>query len=249
MFGLDNWVASFSDGATLALVCLVAVVLGLRHATDPDHLAAVTTLIAGTPRARHRRGRPARALPGASATRRRLFAFGLPIVLFQSYLPEPRRRRRAETTVGARDRRCSAVSLLLRWHRGAFHTHRPSRPGARARRCRRSGSASSTGWAAARASASCCWPRSTTGRSRSRRSGCSRSAPRSRWRRSRPASASRSAAGASAASSPPSRRCWGCVSLSFGVWYALGALQRRPLLFLDGDVIPMPMSRPTPWTR
>ena len=48
MFGLDQWVASFSDGATLALVCLVAVVLGLRHATDPDHLAAVSTLIAGT---------------------------------------------------------------------------------------------------------------------------------------------------------------------------------------------------------
>ena len=29
-------------------VAAVATVLGLRHATDPDHLAAVTTLIAGT---------------------------------------------------------------------------------------------------------------------------------------------------------------------------------------------------------
>jgi hypothetical protein len=29
-------------------VLLVAILLGLRHATDPDHLAAVTTLVAGT---------------------------------------------------------------------------------------------------------------------------------------------------------------------------------------------------------
>jgi len=46
MFGLDNWIAHFSDGATLLIVIGIAVVLGLRHATDPDHLAAVTTLIA-----------------------------------------------------------------------------------------------------------------------------------------------------------------------------------------------------------
>src|SRR4029453_8689653 len=49
MFGLDDWIASFSDGATLAVVAAVAVVLGLRHATDPDHLAAVSALIAGAP--------------------------------------------------------------------------------------------------------------------------------------------------------------------------------------------------------
>ena len=47
MLGLDSWVAGFSDGTTLLVVALVAVVLGLRHATDPDHLAAVTTLLAG----------------------------------------------------------------------------------------------------------------------------------------------------------------------------------------------------------
>ena len=47
MLGLDNWIAGFSDGTTLLVVALAAIVLGLRHATDPDHLAAVTTLIAG----------------------------------------------------------------------------------------------------------------------------------------------------------------------------------------------------------
>jgi high-affinity nickel permease len=120
MFGLDQWVASFSDGATLALVCLVAVALGLRHATDPDHLAAVTTLIAGT----RERATGAAARLGLSwgvghATT--LFAFGLPIVLFQSYLPE-RVQEGAETTVGIVII-ALAVSLLRRWHQGVFHTH------------------------------------------------------------------------------------------------------------------------------
>ena len=46
MFGLDDKIAGFSNGTTLLVVAAVAVLLGLRHASDPDHLAAVTTLIA-----------------------------------------------------------------------------------------------------------------------------------------------------------------------------------------------------------
>ena len=46
MFGLDERIAALSDGTTLLFVIVVAVVVGLRHASDPDHLAAVTTLIA-----------------------------------------------------------------------------------------------------------------------------------------------------------------------------------------------------------
>jgi len=120
MFGLDDWIASFNDGTTLALVCVVAVVLGLRHATDPDHLTAVSALIAGT----RERATGAAARLGLSwglghATT--LFAFGLPIVLFHRYLPRPAQEA-AETTVGLVIV-ALAVSLLLRWHRGAFHTH------------------------------------------------------------------------------------------------------------------------------
>jgi ABC-type nickel/cobalt efflux system permease component RcnA len=120
MFGLDNWIGSFSDGTTLALVCVVAVVLGLRHATDPDHLAAVSTLIAGT----RERATTAAARLGLSwglghATT--LFAFGLPIVLFKSYLPEPVQQA-AETTVGVMIA-ALAVWLLVRWRRGLFHLH------------------------------------------------------------------------------------------------------------------------------
>src|SRR5206468_9396402 len=45
MFGLDQWVVHFSDGTTLLIVLVVAVLLGLRHASDPDNLTAVTTLV------------------------------------------------------------------------------------------------------------------------------------------------------------------------------------------------------------
>jgi high-affinity nickel permease len=120
MFGLDSWIASFSDGATLALVCVVAVVLGLRHATDPDHLAAVSTLLAGTrERATGAAARLGLAWGVGHATT--LFAFGLPIVLFKSYLPEAAQKA-AETAVGVVIA-ALAVWLLVRWRRGLFHVH------------------------------------------------------------------------------------------------------------------------------
>ena len=48
MFGLDDMIANLSDGTTFGIVMAVAVLLGLRHATDPDHLAAVTAVAAGS---------------------------------------------------------------------------------------------------------------------------------------------------------------------------------------------------------
>jgi hypothetical protein len=120
MFGLDDWIASYSDGASLALVALVAVLLGLRHASDPDHLAAVGTLIAS---GRERAGRRATALGAAWGLGHAitLFAFGLPIVLFEAYLPD-RLQQGAEVTIGLVIV-FLAVLLLARWRRGAFHAH------------------------------------------------------------------------------------------------------------------------------
>jgi ABC-type nickel/cobalt efflux system permease component RcnA len=120
MFGLDDWIASFSDGTTLAVVAAVAVVLGLRHASDPDHLAAVSALIAGA----HERAAGAAARLGLSwglGHALSLFAFGLPIVLFKAYLPEPVQQG-AETSVGILIAGL-AVWLLVRWRRGLFHVH------------------------------------------------------------------------------------------------------------------------------
>jgi high-affinity nickel permease len=127
MFGLDDRIASFSDGTSLLIVVAVAVLLGLRHATDPDHLAAVSTLVAsGRERAR------GAALLGSAwglghATS--LFAFGVPIVLFKAYLPEGVQRG-AETVVGLLIV-ALAVWLLVRWRRGIFHVHVHGDPGSR----------------------------------------------------------------------------------------------------------------------
>jgi len=120
MFGIDDWLASYSDGAGLVVVVLVAVVLGLRHATDPDHLAAVSTLIASTKeRAARRAAMLGFAWGGGHALT--LFVFGLPIVLFDAYLPT-RVQQGAEITIGLVIVTLS-VLLLVRWRRGAFHAH------------------------------------------------------------------------------------------------------------------------------
>jgi high-affinity nickel permease len=117
MFGLDDKVASFSDGTTLLVVAAVAVVLGLRHASDPDHLAAVTTLVAsGRERAARQAARLGLAWGLGHATS--LFLFGLPVVFYSAYLPAVVQRA-AETTVGFMIV-ALAVVLLARWHRGLF---------------------------------------------------------------------------------------------------------------------------------
>src|SRR6266571_4621340 len=98
MFGLDDKIAGFSSGTTLLIVIGVAILLGLRHASDPDHLTAVTTLLAsGKERTKRAAARLGFTWGLGHATS--LFVFGLPIVLFKAYLPEPVEQA-AETSVG-----------------------------------------------------------------------------------------------------------------------------------------------------
>ena len=132
MFGLDERLAGSADGASIWIVLVVAVLLGLRHATDPDHLAAVTTLVAS---GHERAARRARELGlawglGHAVT---LFAFGLPIILLGTVLPHWVQRA-AETAI-AFVIVYLAVRLLTRWRRGEleFHAH-PHAHGARTRR-------------------------------------------------------------------------------------------------------------------
>jgi ABC-type nickel/cobalt efflux system permease component RcnA len=104
----------------LALVLAVAFGLGLRHASDPDHLAAVSTLIASEPEDGTRRaGRLGLAWGLGHATT--LALFGLPIVLFNAYLPDTAQRG-AEALVGLVIM-FLAARLLVRWRRGHFHAH------------------------------------------------------------------------------------------------------------------------------
>lgn len=120
MLGLDDWIAGLSDGTTVFIVLLIGVLLGLRHATDPDHLAAVTTLVAsGKDRGRRAAARLGVAWGlGHAAT---LFVFGLPILLYEKFLPDPVQKG-AETAVGVMIA-ALAVWLLVRWRRGLFHVH------------------------------------------------------------------------------------------------------------------------------
>jgi high-affinity nickel permease len=118
MFGLDERIATFSNGTTLLIVVAVSVLLGLRHASDPDHLAAVTTMIAsGKERAARRAARLGFTWGLGHATS--LFVFGLPVILYSAYLPAAVQRA-AETSVGFVIVLLSLL-LLLRWRRGAYH--------------------------------------------------------------------------------------------------------------------------------
>ena len=120
MFGLDQSIAALGTGDLFLVVAGVAVLLGLRHATDPDHLTAVSTLIAGGERRSPRdAGRLGFVWGLGHATT--LFVFGLPIVLFNSYLPEPVQRG-AEAAIGVLIM-ALALRLLMRWRRGELHAH------------------------------------------------------------------------------------------------------------------------------
>jgi hypothetical protein len=120
MFGLDDSIANLSDGASVAIVLLVAVLLGLRHATDPDHIAAVTTLVAS---GRERATRNAARLGAwwGAGHALSLVVFGLPILLFERYLPE-RLQQTTETAVAALIV-FLAIRLIVRWRHGYFNLH------------------------------------------------------------------------------------------------------------------------------
>jgi hypothetical protein len=103
-----------------ALGFVVATLLGLRHATDPDHLTAVSTLVLSDDRNGARQA-GVLGLAWGLGHATTLFAFGLPVVLFRRHLPEPVQRA-AEGLIGLVIIGL-AVRLLLRWRRGYFHTH------------------------------------------------------------------------------------------------------------------------------
>ncbi|HEX6406104.1 MAG TPA: hypothetical protein VFZ90_02835, partial [Gemmatimonadales bacterium] len=104
---------------------IIALVLGLRHALDPDHLAAVSTLLLN-----QRQGGVRQAgllgLAWGLGHATTLFLFGVPVVLFSRLLPQPVQRG-AEVLIGALIV-LFALRLLYRWHSGYFHIH-PHRHG------------------------------------------------------------------------------------------------------------------------
>ena len=124
---IDHWLSGMLDSAPLLVALGIAFVLGLRHASDPDHLVAVTSLVAADGRDTRR----AAALGawwglGHGGT---LLVVGLPLILLKSELP-------AWLELGA-ERAVGVVILLLagrvlwKWLRGDYrvdlHSRQPHR--------------------------------------------------------------------------------------------------------------------------
>ena len=82
---LDAFLTGLFDGAPLLAALGIALLLGLRHASDPDHLVAVTSLVAaedGDARGAARLG----AWWGAGHAAA-LVAVGVPLIVFKAALP------------------------------------------------------------------------------------------------------------------------------------------------------------------
>jgi high-affinity nickel permease len=120
MFGLDGRIAGLSNGTTLVVVVVVSVLLGLRHAGDPDHLTAVTAMIVSKgDRATRHATRLGLTWGLGHATS--LFVFGVPVVLYSAYLPRTVQDS-AETAVGVVIV-LLAIGLLRRCRHDASHLH------------------------------------------------------------------------------------------------------------------------------
>jgi hypothetical protein len=126
---LDAFLTGLMDGASVTVALVVAFVLGLRHASDPDHLVAVTSLVAaddGGPRAAARLG--AWWGLGHAGT---LLAIGLPLIAFKAGLPSWLETA-AERAVGGVVV-LLAMRVLFKWVRGDYrtgahrHRHAPHR--------------------------------------------------------------------------------------------------------------------------
>jgi ABC-type nickel/cobalt efflux system permease component RcnA len=119
---IDGWLEGFMNGsAGVGVVLLVSLLLGLRHASDPDHLAAVTTLIASEKDHAGIRKAGFMGLLWGLGHGTTLVLLGLPLVLFNRFLPEPMQQA-AETLIGVIIV-FLAVRLLMRWRRGLYHVH------------------------------------------------------------------------------------------------------------------------------
>jgi high-affinity nickel permease len=127
--GVDAWLEGLFAGAPFVFVLAIALLLGLRHASDPDHLVAVTSLVAadqGGVRGAARLG--AWWGVGHAAA---LVGIGVPLILFRSELPAWLERG-AETAVGVVIL-LLALRIVVKWMRGDFRAGRHEHFGRAAR--------------------------------------------------------------------------------------------------------------------
>jgi hypothetical protein len=121
---IDAWLSALFDRAPLAVALAVAFLLGLRHATDPDHLVAVTSLVAADEGDTRRAARIGAWWGiGHGGT---LLAVGLPLILLKSKLPSWLEIG-AERAVGVVIV-VLAARVLVKWLRGDYRAGSHARP-------------------------------------------------------------------------------------------------------------------------
>jgi high-affinity nickel permease len=135
---LDHWLTGLIEGAPLVVALGIAFVLGLRHASDPDHLVAVTSLVAADD------GDTGRATKlgawwgvGHAAA---LLAIGIPLIAFKTELPAWLESG-AEKAIGVVIL-LLALRVMFKWVRGDFRASAHEHAGAghaRRRHLRRDG--------------------------------------------------------------------------------------------------------------
>jgi hypothetical protein len=120
---LDAWLTGLFAGAPLAVALGLAFVLGLRHASDPDHLVAVTSLVAAD--GSSTRGAVRLGAWWGVGHALTLLAIGMPLIALKTELP-------GWLTGGAEKAVGLVIVLLagrvtLKWLRGDYrlgrHTH------------------------------------------------------------------------------------------------------------------------------
>jgi high-affinity nickel permease len=113
---LDAWLTGLFEGAPLLVALGIAFVLGLRHASDPDHLVAVTSLVAGDQGDVRGAARLGAWWGLGHATT--LLAVGLPLIALKEELPAWLERG-AETGVGIVILLLGA-RVIVKWARGDY---------------------------------------------------------------------------------------------------------------------------------
>ncbi len=133
MGAIDGWLEGFMHGpASPGVILLISALLGLRHASDPDHLAAVTTLIASEKDHERLRKAGIMGLLWGAGHGTTLVLIGVPLVLFNRYLPETVQQA-AETLIGFIIV-ALAARLVFQWRRGPLHAHVHTHDGGQAHR-------------------------------------------------------------------------------------------------------------------
>lgn len=125
---LDAFLTRLFEGAPLIVALGIALLLGLRHASDPDHLVAVTSLVAaedGDARGAARLGAWWGVGHGVA-----LIALGVPLIAFKTALPgwlETASEKAIGVVILA-----LAARVVVKWARGDYrataHAHDSSQP-------------------------------------------------------------------------------------------------------------------------